>query len=67
MVSQTSSVTDTYGDVDSSADPEAAVAWQEEMASWPTIAAYKRRTHELLRSREPVLDLGVVPATTSSR
>ena len=38
----------TYGDVDLSADPPAAVRWMDTMASWPFVQAYKQRTLELL-------------------
>ena len=38
----------TYGDVDLSADPLAAVRWMDTMASWPFVQAYKQRTRELL-------------------
>ena len=30
----------TYSDVDASADPAEAVAWQERMSRWPAVAAY---------------------------
>lgn len=36
-------VSRTYSDVDSSADPSAAVDWQREMTRWPAIRAYKQR------------------------
>ena len=45
---QTAGVSRTYSDVDASADPAGAIHWQERMAAWPAVAAYKRRTHELL-------------------
>jgi SAM-dependent methyltransferase len=43
----------TYGDVDHSADPLAAVRWTDTMASWPSVQAYKRRTRELLAATAP--------------
>lgn len=46
----------TYSDVDASADPAEAVAWQERMSRWPAVAAYKARTHEPLGGADPVLD-----------
>lgn len=51
----------TYSNVDSSGDPAGAVAWQEDMAAWPSIAAYKRRTYELLIEARRVLDIGCGP------
>jgi len=57
-------VSQTYSDVDASADP-AAVAWQEPMSRWPAVAAYKARTHELLGGVDPVLDVGCGPVSTS--
>jgi len=38
----------TYSDVDSSSDPSGAVAWQESMATWPSVARYKQQTYHLL-------------------
>jgi SAM-dependent methyltransferase len=55
---QTAGVSRTYSDVDGSADPAGAVDWQERMATWPGVAAYKRRTHQLLEGADPVLDVG---------
>jgi SAM-dependent methyltransferase len=54
-------VSQTYSDVDASADPAEAVAWQERMSRWPAVAAYKARTHELLGGADPVLDVGCGP------
>ena len=54
-------MSDTYSDVDGSAEPGGAVEWQERMARWPGIDAYKRRTHRLLDEPELVLDLGCGP------
>ena len=48
----------TYRDVDGYADPELAADWQDRIDAWPTVAAYKRRTHELLAGLRPVLDAG---------
>ena len=51
----------TYSDVDSSGDPVGAAVWQERMATWPAVAAYKRRAVDLLSKVEPVLDVGCGP------
>jgi len=54
-------VSQTYSDVDGSADSAEAVAWQERMSRWPAVSAYKERTHELLDGADPVLDVGCGP------
>jgi SAM-dependent methyltransferase len=54
-------VSDTYADVDRAADPAGAAAWQEHMATWPAVRAYKRRARELLDGAGPVLDVGCGP------
>jgi SAM-dependent methyltransferase len=54
-------VSQTYSNVDASGDPAGAVAWQEQMATWPAVIACKQRTHELLGDASPVLDLGCGP------
>jgi SAM-dependent methyltransferase len=59
-------VTSTYGDVDASADPDKALAEQRELATWPAIAAYKKRTYELLLGTAPVLDVGCGPGVDLS-
>ena len=51
----------TYGNVDGSADPAGAVAWQARMATWPGVIAYKQRTHDLLAGAAPTLDVGCGP------
>ena len=51
----------TYSDVDSSWDPERAVAWQERVDRWPQVRAYKGRILELLAEAESVLDVGCGP------
>ena len=51
----------TYSDVDGSADPVEAAAWQERMASWPAIRAYKERTYELIAGSGRVIDIGCGP------
>ena len=50
----------TYANVDASTDVAAALAWQDRVDAWPQIAAYKRRSYELLRvdAADPVLDVG---------
>jgi SAM-dependent methyltransferase len=60
-VRQTAAVSQTYGDVDASDYPAKAVAWQERMAAWPAVAAYKRRTYELLEASGRLLDVGCGP------
>ena len=55
-------MSETYGDVDASAEPATAVEWQERMVRWPGVAAYKRRTHELLGESGLILDVGSGPA-----
>lgn len=54
-------MSETYADVDASAEPAAAVEWQQRIAAWPGIDAYKRRTRALLRHAERVLDVGCGP------
>ena len=53
----------TYSDVDRSGDPSEAVRWQEYMATWPFVQAYKQRTFELLAltRNAKVLDVGCGP------
>jgi SAM-dependent methyltransferase len=51
-------VTDTYGNVDGSADVRAALAWQERIDAWPHIRAYKQDTYARAASLRPVLDVG---------
>ena len=50
----------TYANVDASPDVAAALAWQDRVDAWPQIAAYKRRSYELLRvgAGDAVLDVG---------
>lgn len=54
-------MSDTYTDVDASSGPTAAVDWQQHMATWPAIDAYKRRTWELLADANRILDVGCGP------
>lgn len=54
-------MTHTYSDVDASADPARAAAWQEVMSSWPAVRAYKQRTYDLLADARPVVDVGCGP------
>ncbi len=51
-------MSDTYSNVDAARDIDGAVAWQDAIDTWPQIAAYKRRTYELLPSAGVVLDVG---------
>src|SRR6185369_8866220 len=53
-----SSMSDTYSAVDESRNVREAVEWQDRIDAWPAIAAYKRRTYELLGDGRPVLDVG---------
>jgi SAM-dependent methyltransferase len=54
-------VTNTYGDVDRSADPEKAVEWQDRVDSWPQIQAYKRRIGDLFSDDDTIADIGCGP------
>jgi SAM-dependent methyltransferase len=54
-------VSETYSDVDASADPAGAVEWQERMTTWPAVRAYKGRTYELLAAAERITDIGCGP------
>ncbi len=51
-------MSDTYSNVDAARDVAEAVAWQDSVDAWPQIAAYKRRTHELLPDSGLILDVG---------
>lgn len=51
----------TYSDVDSSADPAAAVAWQEVMEQWPQIKDYKNRVLQLVAGCDRIIDIGCGP------
>jgi len=51
-------VSNTYGDVDRSADPDEAAAWMDRVATYPGIAESKARALALLAACERVLDLG---------
>jgi len=53
-------VSGTYANVDAAGDVAAALDWQDRVDAWPQIAAYKRRTYELLRvdAASRVLDVG---------
>lgn len=51
-------VTDTYSNVDSSADVRAAVDWQDRVDSWPQVRAYKEYSYECEAELRPVLDVG---------
>jgi SAM-dependent methyltransferase len=54
-------VTQTYSDVDGSRAPVEAVEWQERMASWPAVRAYKERTYDLIGRAGRVVDIGCGP------
>src|SRR5690349_19508408 len=51
----------TYEAVDDSPDPHGAADWQERMARWPAIRAYKAHTYRLLAGVSPVVDVGCGP------
>ena len=51
-------VTDTYSNVDSSADVRAAMDWQDRVDSWPQVRAYKEYTYSCEAELRPVLDVG---------
>jgi len=53
-----SGVTDTYANVDSSADVRAALDWQDRVDSWPQVQAYKEHTYSCEAELRPVLDVG---------
>jgi SAM-dependent methyltransferase len=48
----------TYAAVDDSGDPDGAAEWQDQMAQWPAVRAYKDHSRRLIGSLEPVLDVG---------
>lgn len=50
-------MSETYSDVDSSADVAGAVAWQERIDAWPAIESYKHRLDQLCSVR-PIVDVG---------
>ncbi len=52
----------TYANVDGADDVAAAIGWQDRVDAWPHIAAYKRRSYELLPEPGPILDVGCGPA-----
>jgi SAM-dependent methyltransferase len=58
-------VSDTYADVDGSADAAGAVAWQERVDSWPAVVAYKAlaaaRLAEAGAGEGRVVDVGCGP------
>lgn len=54
-------MSETYADVDRSADVAEAVAWQERVDGWPAVAAYKDVARRLLGDDRPVLDVGCGP------
>lgn len=54
-------MSETYADVDGSADPDEAVRWQIRNDGWPQVRAYKRRIVELLAGAAPVVDVGCGP------
>lgn len=61
VIGWTGAMSQTYGDVDGSADPQEAVEWQRRVDAWPAVRAYKRRVRDLVGDAAPVLDLGCGP------
>jgi ubiquinone/menaquinone biosynthesis C-methylase UbiE len=51
-------VTETYSNVDSSADVRAALDWQDRIDAWPQIRAYKEWSYECAGASRPLLDVG---------
>lgn len=51
----------TFGNVDSSGDPNGAADCQDQVDTWPSVVAYKTRTYELLGTARRVLDVGSGP------
>lgn len=54
-------VSTTFGNVDSSGDPNGAAGCQDPVDAWPSVVAYKTRTYELLGTARRVLDVGSGP------
>ena len=59
-------MSETYSDVDSSADVAGAVAWQERIDAWPAIESYKHRLDQLCSVR-PIVDVGAGPGVDARR
>lgn len=51
-------MSETYSDVDDSANPTAAADWQDRMSEWPAVQAYKQHAHEALPASGLLLDVG---------
>lgn len=51
----------TFGDVDSSGDPDGAADCQDQVDAWPSVVAYKNKTYEVLGEARRVLDVGSGP------
>ena len=60
-------VSDTYSAVDSSADVDEAIAWQERIDEWPAIARYKEVMDRAVGEATPVLDVGAGPGLDAAR
>ena len=60
-------MSDTYADVDGAAAVAEAIAWQERLATWEPIAAYKRHMDELTAVAGAVLDVGGGPGLDAAR
>jgi SAM-dependent methyltransferase len=51
-------VSGTYANVDGADNVADAIAWQDRVDAWPQVAAYKRRSYELLPATGRLLDVG---------
>lgn len=51
-------MTDTYSNVDASADVRSALDWQDRVDSWPQVRAYKEHSYRCENELRPVLDVG---------
>lgn len=54
-------MSDTYADVDGSGHIPLAIGWQEAVAAWPAVQAYKQRTWDALAAAQRILDVGSGP------
>ena len=60
-------MSDTYADVDGSAAVAEAIAWQERIATWAPIAAYKHAMDDFTLGAAPALDVGGGPGVDAAR
>ena len=59
-------VSTTFGNVDTSGDPEGAADCQDRVDAWPVVVAYKARTYEVLGAARRILDVGCGPGNDLS-